>query len=96
MGTALSLSGMYAGVSLAFSGGTFPVIEGPLFTQVWSKLLPYTAYVELQMQQLDMGSPLRVSARPLLTMLLFIVVAGVPALRLFGRAARDPACWGRR
>ena len=96
MGMALSMSGMYSGVSLAFSGGPFPETEGPLFTQVWSKLLPYTAYVKLQMQQIDMGSPLGVSLWPLGTLLLFIVIAGIPALRLFGRAARDPASWGRR
>lgn len=96
MATALSLSGMYAGVSLAFSGSTFPVIEASTFAQVWSRLLPYTAYVKLQAQQIDIGSPFTVSLWQIGAMLLFVVVAGIPGFVAFGRAARDPASWGQR
>lgn len=96
MGTGLSLAGIYAGVSVAFSGGTFPVIEGPLFSQIWSRLLPFTAYVKLQMQQVHMGSPWQVSMRQLGVLLAFVVIAGLPGAWAYGRAARDPAAWGRR
>ncbi|MDO4682418.1 MAG: ABC transporter permease [Lautropia sp.] len=96
MATALSLTGMYTGVALAFSGGTFPLIGGPLFTQIWSYLLPFTAYVQLQMQQLDMGAPWHVSMWQVSAMLMFLVIAGPIGMALYRRAADDPASWGQR
>lgn len=96
MATALSLTGMYTGVALAFSGGTFPLIGGPLFTQIWSYLLPFTAYVQLQMQQLDMGAAWTISLWQLAALSVFVLVGGPPGLYLYGRAARNPACWGQR
>lgn len=96
MATALSLTGMYTGVALAFSGGTFPLIGGPLFTQIWSYLLPFTAYVQLQMQQLDMGAPWNVSMWQVSAMLMFLVIAGPIGMMLYRRAAGDPASWGQR
>lgn len=96
MATALSLTGIYSGVAMAFSGGTFPTIEGPLFTQFWSRLMPFTAYVKLQVQQLDVGVPWQYSLWPLATLLLFIVIAGLPGLCLYSRATHDPGSWGRR
>lgn len=96
MATALSLTGIYSGVAMAFSGGTFPTIDGPLFTQVWSRLMPFTAYVQLQVQQLDAGAPWRDSLWPLATLGLFMLVGGALGLRLYARALRDPGSWGRR
>lgn len=96
MVSALSMAGLYAGTSLAFSGATFPLQGAPWFTRLWSDLLPYTAYLKLQKQQLDMGSTLAVSIWPLATMLLFVLVAGIVGVWLLGYAARDPAAWGRR
>lgn len=96
LGTALSLTGLYAGTSLAFSGATFPVQGAPLFAQVWSALLPFTAYLKLQAQQLDLGAPWAVSLPLLGALLLFVAVAGGAGLALYARAARDPAAWGLR
>lgn len=96
MASALSLTGIYSGVAMAFSGGTFPTIEGPLFTQIWSRLMPFTAYVKLQIQQLDTGANWQASLWPLATLLLFVAVAGTFGMRLYGRAVRDPGSWGRR
>jgi len=76
MGSALSLVGLSIGASLAFSSATFPTLEAPLFTRVWSAMLPLTAYVKLQMQQLLMGSPWQASLRPLATLALIALVAG--------------------
>ncbi|MDB5765390.1 MAG: hypothetical protein JWQ61_204 [Collimonas fungivorans] len=96
MGTALSLTGIYAGTSLAFSGGSFPVLEAPVFVRVWNAILPYTHYVQLQAQQLDFATPWTDSLPQLLILLLFIAVAGGLGLLLYGRAARNPAAWGLR
>ncbi len=96
MGTALSLVGLYSGMALGFSGGTFPLIEGSLFSQVWSKLMPFTAYVKLQTQQIDLGAAVTASLWQLGTLVLFAVIAGASGLHIYGRAARDPLSWGRR
>ncbi|MGX9721081.1 ABC transporter permease [Stenotrophomonas acidaminiphila] len=91
MGTGLSLVGLSIGTALAFSGATFPVIEAPLFTRVWNALLPLTAYVQVQMQQLFMGAPWALSLRPLGVLLLMAALAGGLGALLLVRAARPPA-----
>lgn len=91
MCTGLSAVGLTIGTALAFSGATFPVIEAPLFTRIWNLLLPLTAYVQVQMQQLFMGAPWQVSLRPLTILLLMSVVAGGLGARLLLRAARQQA-----
>lgn len=96
MASALSVAGLYAGTSLAFSGATFPLQGAPWFTRLWSDLLPYTAYLRLQTQQLDIGSALAVSVWPMGILLLFVLIAGVAGVGLLGRASRDPTAWGRR
>ena len=55
--TALSAVALYGGPALTFSDATLPVIGAPVFTQVWSHVLPFSAYVKLQMEQMFMGSP---------------------------------------
>ncbi|MCH1910054.1 ABC transporter permease [Stenotrophomonas sp. Y6] len=91
MCTGLSLVGLSIGTALAFSGATFPVVAAPLFTRVWNALLPLTAYVQLQMQQLFMGSPWTVSLRPLGVLALMAGVAGAGGALLLARAARRAA-----
>lgn len=76
MCSGLSLVGLSIGTALAFSGATFPVIEAPLFTRIWNTLLPLTAYVQVQMQQLFMGSPWTVTLRPLAVLLLMSLLTG--------------------
>jgi ABC-2 type transport system permease protein len=91
MGTGLSLVGLSIGTALAFSGATFPVVEAPLFTRVWNALLPLTAYVQVQMQQLFMGAAWTLSLRPLGVLLLMAAVAGGLGALLLVRVARRPA-----
>lgn len=96
LASALSMAGLYAGTSLAFSAATFPLQGASWFTRLWSALSPFTAYLKLQAQQLDMGSSLVVSVWPLGALLLFVLIPAVVGIPLLGRAARDPAAWGRR
>ncbi len=96
MASALSMAGLYAGTSLAFSGATFPLQGAPWFSRLWSELLPFTAYLKLQAQQLDIGSPLSVSAWPLAILSLFTLIAGTVGIVLMARATRDPVAWGRQ
>ncbi|MGE8226138.1 MAG: ABC transporter permease [Stenotrophomonas sp.] len=89
MCTGLSAVGLTIGTALAFSGATFPVIQAPLFTRIWNALLPLTAYVQVQMQQLFMGAPWQVSLRPLAVLLLMTLLAGGLGAGLLLRAARQ-------
>lgn len=94
MTTALSFVSVYAGTALAYSGRTFPVNDASLFVRVWNHLMPYTSYVKLQAQQLDMGAPVSASLEHLAALTAFIVIPGVLGLRAYGRAARAPASLG--
>lgn len=55
--TALSAVALYGGPAMTFSDATLPVAGGPLFTQLWSQALPFSAYIKLQMEQMFMGAP---------------------------------------
>ena len=96
MVTALSLVGVYAGASLAFSGALFPTAGAPLFTQIFSAMTPYRWFAAAQAQQLESAAPLVVTL-PLLGILAVFAAGafglGAPLVR---GLARDPACWGRR
>lgn len=94
MATALSIISLYAGTALAYSGRTFPVNDASLFVRVWNLLLPYTSYVKLQTQQLDMGAPASVSFGHVAALVAFIAIPGAIGVQLYRRAARDPSSWG--
>jgi ABC-2 type transport system permease protein len=96
MGEALSLTTLYAGTSLAYSGATFPIDGAPTLAAAWNRLVPFATYAKLQAAQLSAGAPWSASVGDLVTLSLFVLVPGVLGLRLFARAARDPAAWGRR
>jgi ABC-2 type transport system permease protein len=88
MGTALSLIGLFAGTSVAYSGATFPQQGAPAFVHFWNDLLPYVRYLELQVQQFYMASPASVSLEVVGVMVLFILIPGAIGLRLYGVALR--------
>lgn len=96
MGSALSLTGLYAGASFAFAGAIFPIEAASAFAQLWSALLPYTAFAQLLAEQWMMGSPVVVSLRHLLVMLIFLPVGLAIGLPRYIAAAAQPDSWGRR
>jgi ABC-2 type transport system permease protein len=90
MATALSMVSVYAGTALPYSGRTFPVNEASTFVQVWNHLLPFTSYVKVQAQQLDMGAPVAASLGQMAALIAFIAIPGALGLRLYARAVRLP------
>lgn len=84
--TALSAAALYGGPALTFSDATLPVIGAPVFTQVWSHLLPFSAYVKLQMEQMFMGSPAADSLRWLGLMAAVALAMFLAATALLHRA----------
>ncbi len=94
--TALSATGFITAPAFAFGGVGFPVQSMPWGAQLWAKALPYTHYIRLQMEQLQMGAPVSVSlATPVWMVLATLLVLGLAALALC-RAAVQPDTWGRR
>lgn len=92
----LSLTGIYAGASFAFAGAIFPLEQASAFAAVWGNALPYTHFARLLARTwIAEGSAVAVSL-PLLAMLGIALVTAVPGVRLYLKAARDPASWGRR
>jgi ABC-2 type transport system permease protein len=94
--TALSATGFITAPAFAFGGVAFPLVAMPGGAQRWAKALPYTHYIRLQMEQLQMGAPLALSfATPVW---MAVATAGglmVTAVALRSAAAQ-PASWGRR
>ena len=87
---ALSASALYAGSGLSFANATLPVSGAPLFTRIWSAVLPSTSYIQIQEQQLLLGSSI-VRAAPLFgILLLFILVPLFFAVRRLKQLALQP------
>jgi len=89
---ALSFGSLFAGPALAYGNVLFPVINTPLFVRFWSLVMPYTTYIRLQVQQLEMGAPLRDALPLLMRLLAFIVILTPLATLLLRRRLRrdDP------
>jgi ABC-2 type transport system permease protein len=92
----LSLIGVYAGASLAFSGALFPTDGAPLFTRIFSLMTPFHWFARAQAQQLESAAPIAATLPLLGVMLVFALVSFGLALPLLKGLARDPASWGLR
>ena len=87
MGTALSLTAIYAGSALAFSGGTLPLNGASWLAVGWSAVLPYAHYLALAMDQ-ALGSPPALALRPGAVLLGYVLIAGGVACALMALARR--------
>ncbi|MEW4468316.1 ABC transporter permease [Parasphingorhabdus sp. JC815] len=96
MSQSLSAAGLYAGASFAFAGAIFPIESASRFAQIWSALLPYTAYTNLQIEQLSMGADILTSLRHVWIMLAFFIIGSVIGLPAYMNAADNPKLWRRR
>jgi len=94
--TALSATGFITAPAFAFSGVGFPLLAMPWAARLWALALPYTHYIRLQMEQLQMGAPLSVSVATPLWMTLATAVLLAACVPLLRAAAAQPASWGKR
>lgn len=94
--TALSGAGFFAAPAFAFSGVAFPLAGMPASARAWAEAMPFTHYIRLQIEQLQMGAPLATSVPTVMGLLVAALVLwliGTVGLRL---AVRQPATWGSR
>lgn len=94
--TALSGAGFFAAPAFAFSGVGFPLAGMPATARAWAEAMPYTHYVRLQIEQLQMGAPLRYSVGTVLALALATLVLGLLGSVALHRALQQPATWGKR
>ena len=59
-------------------------------------MLPYTHYIRLQMEQLQMGAPLSYSVSILMALAGSTLALLLLCLPLLKQAARQPDTWGQR
>ena len=95
LGRALGFGSITFGTATAFTGVTFPRIAMSPFAQVWGGFVPLTSFMLVLRDQVMVGAPLRISARPILVLAGTALIAGLLALPRMGRVLRDPSLWGK-
>ena len=93
---ALSATGFITAPAFAFGGVGFPLQSMPVLARGWAELLPYTHYVRLQIEQLQMAAPWQNSALALIALALAAILLIVLCVPLLMRTAKQPASWGGR
>lgn len=94
--TALSGAGFFAAPAFAFSGVAFPLAGMPGSARAWAEAMPFTHYIRLQIEQLQMGAPLATSVSTMVALLLATAVLWLVGATALGVAYRRPHTWGKR
>lgn len=94
--TALSGAGFFAAPAFAFSGVAFPLAGMPGSARAWAEAIPFTHYIRLQIEQLQMGAPLAASVSTMAALLIASVALWLVAATGLRLAARRPDTWGGR
>jgi ABC-2 type transport system permease protein len=93
---ALSGTGFLSAPAFAFGGVGFPLLAMPALARDWANALPYTHYIRLQTQQLQMGAPLSSSLHIMLGLALAVLATAGLCTLLLRYRARRPDTWGQR
>lgn len=94
--TALSFAGLLAAPAFAFSGVGFPLLAMSPGAHAWAVAMPYTHYIRLQIEQLQMGADIAQSL-PVLGGLWLACLLGLALSAMALRwALLRPALWGGR
>lgn len=71
---AYSVSALYAGSALAYSGGSLPIDGASLPARIWHYALPFTHYLEAQMDQF-LGAPTVLAIRSVILLTFYALAA---------------------
>lgn len=83
--------------AISFTGFTYPLYSMTTAAKVWSQMLPFHYFYEIQQQQWNIGAPLRTSLVPFVVLLgAFVIVPLAIALPLLAKRCLDPSGWGKR
>lgn len=71
--TTMSFSAVYAGSSMAYSGGTLPLNGAIAFAKIWSAAIPFAHFLTLQMDQF-LGASTKVALPQIGILSLYIII----------------------
>ncbi len=94
--TALSGTGFFAAPAFAFSGVAFPLAGMPGSARAWAEAMPYTHYIRLQIEQLQMGAPLATSVSTMVALIIATAVLWLLSAIALTLAHKRPDTWGGR
>ena len=91
---ALSLASAYTMLAITFAGLTFPAFGMPASAKVFSKIFPFTYWLELFLGQTLRGEPAS-NAIILLWFMAIFIVAGLCMIPRFGYLLKTEKFWGK-
>lgn len=97
MRVALAVCAITNITAISFTGFTYPLYSMTTAARVWSHLLPFHYFYEIQQQQWNAGAPLSASLAPLAVLwVAFIILPLAIALPHLAKRCADPSGWGLR
>jgi ABC-2 type transport system permease protein len=95
--TVLALVAVANVTGISFTGFTYPLYSMTTTAKVWSAIVPFHYFYEIQQQQWNIGAPLSVSASAFAVLLgIYIAIPLSIAIPLLAKRCRDPSGWGER
>jgi len=94
---ALALVAVANVTAISFTGFTYPLYSMTTAAKVWSAIVPFHYFYEIQQQQWNIGTPFSVSVGPLAVLWgVYIAIPLAIAIPLLAKRCRDPEGWGER
>ena len=83
--------------AVSFTGFTYPLFSMTTAAKVWSAIVPFHYFYEIQQQQWNIGAPLAMSAAPFAVLWgVYIIVPLLIGVPLLAKRCRHPEGWGER
>jgi ABC-2 type transport system permease protein len=83
--------------AISFTGFTYPLYSMTTAAKIWSHLLPYHYFYQIQQQQWNIGAPASASLASLAVLWIgFIILPFAIALPHLAKRCRDPSGWGEQ
>ena len=94
---ALALVAVTNVTGVSFTGFTYPLFSMTTAAKVWSAIVPFHYFYEIQQQQWNIGAPVSASAPPFAVLWgVYIIVPILIGIPLLAKRCRDPSGWGER
>jgi len=83
--------------AISFTGFTYPLFSMTTAAKVWSAIVPFHYFYEIQQQQWNTGAPISASASAFAVLWgVYIAVPLAIGIPLLAKRCRDPKGWGER